>query len=808
MTIRFMDADRGLVIGVRDLLQAGPARGHLRLDFAGSSAARLAAGRAVHETYQGRAAEENPLCAAEVSVKVTVVVRGWECTVRGRLDGLICGDERTVVEEIKSTGLDAGRLLSTDLDDWAQWRAQVDLYLWMLGKAAYPDPVGRLVLVSLVDGARHVLHVPRDAAAIDAFVMGRLGMIVREREARLAWLAKRRASAVPFAHADLREGQAAVIADVEDAVAQKRALLLTAPTGTGKTAAVLHAVLRQAYAKDLRVFVATAKGTQQKVVEETLAAIEAKGLPLRAVSIKAREKACINEAGVDCRPEGCRFAEDYFDKIEDDQVIERALEGGVRPPDQIAALAREHVVCPFELSLQVSDRVDVVIGDYNYVFGPWSYLRRHFGERHDDWVLVVDEAHNLVDRARDYGSPELTAAQASAAANFLAERGAHRFFAFVELCDDIGQAIEETAWRIDPGAPRRGGETVVSLNPRLFLDLRDRVDELALDYLRLRDPGWPEDPYRDLARAVARFAAVIEWSRAAADDAEEDILHLFRQDREAGPSVQLLCLDPSPWTRPRLSGFQSAVLMSATLRPAAFYRDLLGIPEDRAEVREHPSPFPPENRGVVIASQVSTMYRDRARERDRTARLIREVLEVSPGNAAVYYSSFGLLHSLLPLAKLADRKELVQWRRMDDDARAQMVADLVNPRARKPRVLHAVLGGIFAEGIDLPTGALHTVVVVGPALPQVKLQRDLFRGFCEERFDAGFTYAYLVPGMSRVVQAAGRVVRRAADRGVVVLVGRRFVRRDYGAFYPEDWQVRRAPDPAAWVRDFWAGQND
>jgi len=783
----------------------GPARGHLRLDFAGSASARMAAGREVHEVYQGARAEEDERFAAEVSVKVTLLVRGWECTIRGRLDGLVQEPDRTIVEEIKSTGLDRMRLQQTTLDDWPHYRAQVDLYLWMLSRAGYTEPTGRLVMVSLIDATRHILPVESTIQLVEDFVTERLNFVVREREERLAWLAKRRDSAVPFAHDGFRLGQEAIVTGVTDGLAAGKHLLMTAPTGTGKTAAVLHAVLQYAYTHDLRVFFATAKGTQQAVVEKTLQVIEDRGLPLRAVTIRAREKACLNDV-VDCRPEGCKYADHYYDKLQDAHIIEEVIAAGVATPDVVTDVSQRAVVCPFELALQVSDRADVLIGDYNYVFGPFSYLRRHFGDKYKDWILVVDEAHNLVERARSYGSPRLIARAAIVTASFLAEKDPTRFMAFIELCDDLGEAIRDAARRVETSAPRRGHEVVVNLNPRQFLDLRDRADELALDYLRMKDPSWPIDPYTDLIRELMRFASVLEMTSASRDRSDEgEVLHLYQQDPMEGPAVQLLCLDPSPWTGKRLEGFSASVLMSATLRPPRFHRDLLGIPEERFAVNEHPSPFPPENRGVAVAGRVSTTYRDRPAHREATGELLHELIAASPGNTAVYYSSFALLGSLAPLAHVPGRVVLEQQRRMRDRDRQAMVQALVAPGP--PKVLHAVLGGIFAEGIDLPEGALQTVLVVGPALPGLDLQRTLFKEWCEERFGAGFNYAFLVPGMSRVVQAAGRIVRRPEDRGAVVLVGRRFGWRDYAALLPPDWQVRKPSDPAAWVREFWAEEE-
>ncbi len=796
MSIRYVDGEKTLVIGVGDLLAAGPRSGHLRLDYTGSQAARMAAGRAVHQTWQTERGASDAAFRAEVTVSVTRVVRGWECTVRGRLDGITVEADRTVVEEVKSSGLSGARLAATTLEDWPAWTSQLELYLWMLRQTGHAEPAGRLILVSLMDGSRHVLSSSGDAYATEAWVDHQLQRLVLEREAFLAWRTERRAASVPFAHDDFREGQDDVVASVEHALGRGKHLLMSAPTGTGKTAAVLLGALRWAYRNDKRVFFATAKGTQQRLVEETLEEMAARGLPLRAVSVRAREKACLHDV-VDCRPESCPFARGYYDKVESQGLVDRVLDQGVARPDVVERVSLEHTACPFELQLDVSDRCDVVIGDYNYVFAPGAYLRRHFQEGAKDWIVVVDEAHNLVDRARSYGSPRLLARQASAAGRFLRE-ASERAAPFAEICEDLAHAVEDALLLVEEGAPRGYGQVVVELSPRRFVELRDRVEELALEYLRVRDPSWPEDPYADVARELHRFCSVLEAARKHDSDA---IVHLYSETRWEGPAVQLCCLDPALWVKARMASFAGSVLMSATLRPARFHQDLLGLEEERVEVVEHPSPFPPEHRHVVVAPRVSTLYRDRDRQRKPTARLLRELVESVPGTVAIYYPSFELLGQLQPLVEVEGREPLIQQRRMDEHARSELVAALVAEGA--PRVLHAVLGGVFAEGVDLPTSALQAVICVGPALPRLNLQRKLFQAHCEARWGQGFHYAFVVPGMCRVVQAAGRVVRSPSDQGQVVLLGRRFTHSAYRELLPLEWIVRDADEPVEVAGAFW-----
>lgn len=789
MAVRFEDAERRLVLGIRDLVEAGPRAGHLQLRPAWSLQTRAAAGREVHRVTQAWRAEHDDAYTAEVPVKTVQVVRGWECTIRGRLDGLTVVGERLVIEEIKSTALPAERLYATTAEDWPKWQHQVALYLWLLHSMGRPAE-GRLVLVSLVDGSRHVVSVHADLERILAEVIQRLDDLVRERQDHLAWLAQRRDAAVPFPHAAHRPGQAALVQVVGDALAGGQQLLLSAPTGTGKTAAVLHGVLQHAWGCDRRVFFATAKGTQAAIVEQTLASFAERGVPLRAVSIRSRERLCLREEGVDCRPEVCDFAVDYHDKIRAGRVVDRALES-VCDAAALKALGRAHRVCPHALAMETARRADVVVGDYNYAFDPDVRLGL-FDDGH--WVLVVDEAHNLVGRARDYGSGTLSARQAEDVADELRD-GEQDFEPYARLCDQAATLIRDSVMRVEPDAPRRGSEAVVDPPRGALRDLRDQVEELALEYA-LRAGGGADDPYTAWSWGILRFVQRLEV-------AGEETVHIFADERGQGPTLRMACLDPSTAMGPRLDAFAASVLLSATLRPAEYHRDLLGLVGDRLQVHEAPSPFPPENRQVVLATRVSTAWKDRTSHRERTAALVQGVIDAVPGNVAVYYSSFDYMATLVPLLDPEGREVLIQERGMGDTARQALVDALCATGA--PRVLHAVTGGILAEGVDWPGGVLQAVVVVGPALPGVSLERTLHQDWCELRYGQGFSYAYWVPGLSRVVQAAGRVIRSPEERGIVVLVGRRFGWRDPLALMPADWSPRRAVDPHQEVAAFFEG---
>ena len=794
MTIRFDDEARRIDLSVRDLAEAAGPQGHLTLGVVQRLQARAAQGRQVHLDRQARQQAIDDSYQAEVRLVHTEEVDGWAVTLHGRVDGLTEVEGHTVVEEIKSTALDAGRLLITGTDDWPSYVAQLEVYLWMLRVGGHDQPVGRLVLVSIADGSQHVLGVGIDPADIAGRVRQVFEAMVARRQRRIAWMASRREREVPIPHGSWRTGQRELADAVGWGLDAAHRVLVEAPTGLGKTAAAMTGVLRHALAHDKQVFWATARTTQQRVPLETVARFEEAGLPLRAVRLRAREKACLNDV-VACHPDKCPFAAGYHDKVRDARLVEALVEEGQVSSARLEEVGRTHQVCPVELALDLSSHVDVVVGDYNYVFDPGAHLRRHFGESPSDgWVVVIDEAHQLVDRARGWLSPSLEAELAAQARAQLAT-GGPRLGPFVELAYEVEELLRDEVFRSP--LPDRDDTSRADPDRDRLRALADRIDAVGLDYALLvaEAPHVAEgddDAWQELARQVLRMSQRL-------DEIGDETVPLIRQTpgREA---LRLLCLDPSPWLGPRIGRLGGFVGLSATLSPAAFYVDLLGLGDavDRYQVG---SPFPEAHRPVFVAPRVSTMWRDRKAHAERTAQLLQAGIEAVPGNVAVYFPSFDMLDDLVPRWTLS-RPVVRQERGIDDAARQAALAQL---ETGDPTVLAAVLGGVFAEGIDLPPGALDAVMVVGPALPPIGVERDLLRAYYEERFGMGFHYASLIPGMTRVVQAAGRLIRRPDDRGVVWLVGRRFRWKDVAALLPVDWPISTPDDPVAATQAFFEG---
>lgn len=823
--LRYDDTRRTLELGVHDLLEAAPARGDLSLPLLWSSASRMRAGQRAHVAWQRARAGEESSYAAEVAVRHTLQVSGWEVIISGRIDGLFDEGEHAVVEEVKSTALPEAELERRGPEDFPDWTFQLQLYLFLL-EAKGRLAVGRLVLTSLLDGAWRVMQVSPDPG-VGEIVRGWLAAILANREARNAWYARRRETTIPFAHDHPRPGQEALVAATKSALFGRQHLLLAAPTGLGKTAAALSAALTVAYATDRRVFFATARGTQQRLAEATVAAMVARGLPVRAVSLRAREKVCLNEVVV-CRADACRFASAYHDKVRERDLVARALEATPVLPEALMRLGEAAVVCPFALSMDIAATADLVIGDYNYIFDPSVRPARLFEEGLDGWIVIADEVHNLPERAMGYASPALSLVMAEAA--YEARRDDPEAAPFAELADEVATWLREGWERIGGEDPEAwGGEAVAAWGDgevalpidadlkRRARELAERVEALAVPYalFRLREaavgpqvslfgaraeagPGPAgDDPWQALGRAVLRL-------RGALDRAGEETVAVWRAASRTDAGLQLLCRDPSPVLGPLYAVLYGSVGMSATLEPARFYQDLLGLEPARVAHYRVGSPFPPENRLVLVVPGVTTAFRHRARDAAATAALISEAVRAVPGNVAVFFSSFALRDDLLPSLDLGARPLLVQPRNADEATRTQLLDTLSEGR---DHVLLGVLGGVFSEGVDLPGRALLAAIIVGPALPAVCLERKLLEAWYQERYGQGSPYAYWVPGMAKVVQAAGRVIRTPEDRGAIVLIDRRFLLNEVRAYFPEEWDPVRAAKPGALLAEFWAADQ-
>jgi DNA excision repair protein ERCC-2 len=560
--------------------------------------------------------------------------------------------------------------------------------------------------------------------------------------------------------------------------------LVEAPTGTGKTAAVLAGALSEALPRRMRVFFLTSKNTQRLTAVSTVGAMAGRGLPVSSIVIEARAAICAS-CHTRCKPLECTFSRVFGPRVRSGGLLHELLSGWVVLPDRVRELAARHGVCPYELQLAASEHCDIVICDCNYAFDPSVHLRRFFDDPSTavDNVLLVDEAANLPSRARDYYSPQISAAMVDAAASSL--KGFRRFG---KLVAELAGAFEELAL-----VPLENGEE--ETDPSVLSCLRPEAWAREV----LQTEKTLPDPIFDL------FMAVVGMSRIAG--LADGRFHLLLRRDSGRPVLQWFCKDASEFTGETFRSCASAVCFSATLRPLDHHRELLGLgPETRTA--SLPWPFPRENLRVWVDPGVDTRFRLRQASLPELAGRITRLVSMRPGTYLVFFPSYEYLAMAAPQLSDAGPPVLVQRPGMTAHERAEFLAAL----AGCDHLVLTVAGGIFAEGVDLVAPARRGAIVVGPCLPAPDLRQSLLSGYYEDRGLGGFVTASAMPGISRVVQAAGRLVRSPSDRGVIVLMDRRFGWHPFVDLLPEHWledgRPRMLGSEMGEIEAFWGGDRE
>ena len=537
------------------------------------------------------------------------------------------------------------------------------------------------------------------------------------------------------------------------------------------------------------------------------------GLKLRAVTLTAKEKVCVRE-GHPCDPLTCPLALGYYDRIK--PAIREALEQEEIICAVLEAIGQKHQVCPFELSLDVSVWADAIICDYNYVFDPQVYLRRHFAEDGGAYGFLCDEAHNLVDRAREMFSADLDGKEILDVKRAI-QKAAPRC---AKALTQLHKAMRKLSDATEPHEESfEASDTAVELNlfPAKSAVIRNEADGVSTS------PEFPDSLIEPLVMALNEAENWLVKNQPS--EFREALLglyfrmHSFRRTAElyderfvtiiecdSAMKVRQFCLDPSLLLKKALARGKAAIFFSATLTPIDYYRTLLGgAPED--PVLQLASPFPSENLAVLIQDRIKTHFKGRAESLGDVVEAIGTLVNGRRGNYLVYFPSYQYLNDTLQAFQLRHPSipVLVQRPGMTEPERDAYLAAF-SVEHGETLVGFAGLGGIFGEGIDLVGERLIGAVIVGVGLPQLCVERNLIRDYFQQQNAAGFEYAYTFPGMNRVLQAIGRVIRSETDRGVVLLIDARFNETRYRRLFPAWWNyllVRHTDGLRDAIGSFW-----
>ena len=720
---------------------------------------------------------------AEVPLKTAFEDGDLQLVVEGRADGIDRRDGMVLVDEIKGVYADVTRFTEAK----PLHLAQAYCYACMLAREEGLSGVTCQITYCDLDTEEiRRFQTVRTAEELETWMTDLAEQYFRwahfqadHREER-----NRSGEALDFPY-DYRQGQKRIAVDVFRAVRRSRNLFVQAPTGVGKTLSVLFPSVK-AMAEGLteRIFYLTAKTVTASVAEENLQVLLSRGLDLLACTIRAKEKLCPNEV-FECNPELCPYAKGHFDRV-NDAVFELLKEGGLFTAERLLAAAEKAGVCPYEFALDVSVWCDTVIADYNYAFDPRVRLRRYFSEgAGGDYIFLVDEAHNLPDRASEMYSASLVKEDVLALKKLIMKKDGRASRAL----DRLNRAM--LSLRRNLGDYPEVGRGILSGTVAELPDINFLMEPLTGSYFELSRLLEEQKNFPERKEVLTGFFEIRTFLETAEQAGEG--YRIYARFDDDGFRIRLLCVDPSARLKKCLESARTTVFFSGTLLPVQYYKEMLtGNPEEYAIYTE--SPFDPENRLLLAASDVSSRYQRRTEtEFRRIAEYLRITVSAKTGNYLAFFPSYEFLGKVEKVLRIPGTEILVQEKEMDEDQRRAFLSVFAKADGNS-RLGLCVMGGAFSEGIDLAEDRLIGCIVVGTGLPAINPESELVKEYFDAAGKDGFDYAYRYPGMNKVRQAAGRLIRTDRDRGVILLLDDRFLTPRSRSLFPLEWADLRRTD--------------
>lgn len=713
---------------------------------------------------------------AEVSLKRESEYEDVIIQVEGRADGIFTEDGEFWIDEIKGT---YGNLQAMEVPVPVH-RAQAMCYGWIYGEKEGLSQIGIQMTYSHLDTEdtrrfREIFSMEE----LKNWYQKLLDDYHKWISCSLSWKKERNASMkdlqFPFPY---REGQREIVSGVYHTVSSKKTLFVQAPTGVGKTmSAIFPSVRAIGEGKGETLFYLTAKTITGTVAWEAFHTLRENGLKFKVTAITAKEKLCFLDSP-ECTPEKCPYAKGHFDRV-NDAVYELWTTEEVYSREVIRAHAEKWQVCPFEMCLDLSVWVDGVICDYNYAFDPNVHLKRFFGENiSGDYIFLIDEAHNLVERGREMYSAEI-----SRQTLFTLRKKIRKHFPklaraldkasrqMLELEEDLKASQNPYQVLSNPG-----------VLPVTFLTISGELEEI------LEEKNLEEE----LRKEILEFYFVVRDFLNVSELVDENYVVYTECFGENDFRLCLFCVNPAANLSEYLKKGRSAVFFSATLFPMLYYRELLTTETDAYGIYVQ-SPFSAKNRRILIGSDVSSRYTRRNHtEYRKIAEYISRCVWQRQGNYMVFFPSYRLMEDVYQVYEEEFSVDWVRCIRQNSDMTEREREEFLEEFQSREGTLvgFCVLGGIFSEGVDLTGESLIGAIIVGTGLPQIGSEREILKEYYDRKKQSGFDYAYRYPGMNKVLQAAGRVIRTKEDRGVILLLDDRFLGRDYGEIFPREWKDR------------------
>ena len=751
-------------VNVRTLAEFVFEGGDLAVDF--SAVERMREGMEGHLTLQRQL---DDTWRTEEPQSIDMHVYDIDIRIQGRADAVRRHAGALTVEEIKTT---RRRPENIGVDEFPVHWAQAEIYAAIICmKEGYERAEVALIYYN-INGSRARYSRNYTAARLSALLDGYIEPYARWLMAMEEWRGRFMPSAanMKFPFDDYRDGQRQMAANAYVAARDHKRVMIEAPTGIGKTAAALFGALKaMAEARVSAIFYLTARTTGRRSAENALEIMRAKGLSVRSVTITAKEKSCV-PGDTNCFM--CPYSQGYYDRRR--AVLTAALSMERLGAEEIRALAEENMLCPFELSLDLAESADVIICDYNYVFDPRVRLQRFF-TRKNGCVLLVDEAHNLTERARDMLTAELSGREIARLRRDIGKE------------DPLYPALTRMLKALKAGEEFE--DEVRTLPPDDIAIAADGLMEALTDTI---PPGHPEK------RRLVRLLLDATWYARRHGEFSDGESRAILEKEGKLIRARLMCVDPTEHIDKCLKKVGSAVFFSATLTPPDFYARQLAVREDDGDaLLSLASPFAPENQ-LTLLLRSETRYAHREESLGDICRGIYAMVSAKTGNYIACFPSYAYMNMACERFMLMypDVFCIKQEGKMSDAQREAFIAMFGEDPAR-PMLAFIALGGVFAEGVDLPGDRLSGAAIVSVGIPLICREREVIREFTDDGEGAGYDFAYTYPGFRRVQQAAGRVIRTENDRGIVLLMDERFVQEKYVRLMPPHWNVRVMADAEA-----------
>ena len=739
-------------------------------------------GAGAHRKIQAKQKETGENYNSEVSLRHEMEIDGISVIIQGRADGIITGDnENFVIDEIKTTTLPLEYIYKQHQQHLAQGKCYAYMYLLDLDNP--PQSISVQLTYFQLDSEEIQRHkwdfTPDELEDFFGELISKFGMWLRfEREWKI--LRDESISKTAFPFETYRKGQRELAVAVYRAIEAQKKLYVSAPTGIGKTlSTIFPSIKAMKEGKAEKLFYLTAKTIARTVAEDAVRLMTAQGLRFKSITLRAKEKICPNEECI-CNPEYCRHAKGHYDRI-NDALMDMLANNDVITPEVTTQYTLKHQVCPHELALDATLYCDLVIGDYNHVFDPVVYLHRFFSgeKKYEDknYVFLIDEAHNLVERVRDMYSLTLYKKAFADVRKGLKDKDA--------LSKELRKTLRQIdAYLVDIRKEYEENQGHVQQEQDMvFKALLTLFSKVATDWLAAKKIRGHKvyDEILALYFETTRFLLISEMY-------DECCYTTITEIHGTNTAVTLFCLDPSGIIADKLEMGKASIIFSATLAPLLYHREILGGNSEDAML-SLPSPFDPEKLLTVAHAGISTKYSDREGSYVPIVDSINATVGFKKGNYMCFFPSYEYMHRVYELfcEKYPHIKTLLQKSGMTEEERIEFLAQFGDDRP-ETLVGFVVLGGIFSEGIDLAGDRLIGSIVVSVGIPKISLRQNLIRDYFDKKNGQGYDFAYAFPGMNKVLQAAGRVIRTETDSGIVLLIDSRYGTKKYRGLMPPHWK--------------------